>query len=495
VACYRIGLLAGLLIATANPAASWESLTPDLQIHCSQPDDRRLDCRYRMLAGQPPSGISASAAGKSLVLEDLTAFPPPGAVSAILIIVDTSDPGRQPVIGKNRSQIRALLDAARPHHRFGLATFDRDLEMLVPVGASVDQVRLAAQGISAKVMTTELYRSVLGAIRVLANVPAERRAIILFSDGQAEDEAYFHQDVVRVARETGVIVNSLGFPRSVTRSVALQSLRRLSEETGGVFIESDMQFELPGDFVGRQFGAIDSGGRFTVALDSLSGTPAAMDEVELVFQLPAGPVTVPVPVSAETATAAAPAGADQGRPALPAPEARTASAGVATPRSGLDLWLWYGVLIALGVLIVLALVTLILSYRRLGVPPRAAAPVAVEIKPLAYLISQDEKASRYAIRSPVWRIGRSRDNELTLEDSSVSRRHAEIQRGHDGKFSIVDRDSTNGVFVNNERVGRCELHDGDMIEIGDVVLRFSESPVDFPLAESTAMLHTRAPRA
>ncbi|MBI2992668.1 MAG: FHA domain-containing protein [Gammaproteobacteria bacterium] len=484
--------LAGLLIAAARPAASWESLTADLDIDCSQPEERRLDCRFRTLDGQAPAGIRASSGGENLTVEDLAAYPSSGAVSAILFLVDTSDPGRQAVIEKNKSHIRALLSAARSHHRFGLATFDSDLRITAPIGSTVEQVLGASQGVAARGMTTELYRSALGAIDALARVEADRRAIILFSDGQAEDEAYFHQDVVRAAHEAGVIINSLGFPRSVPRSVALQSLRRLSGETGGVFMESDLQFELPDNFVRRQFSAIDSGGRFRVAMDPLSGKPAASREVEIVLQLPVGAVTVRVPVSVGTPAPAAPIAAVQERPAQ---EPRIGPLPVPARRSGIDLWLWYAVPIALGLLIVLALVTLWFSLRRPAALPHHAVPAPVDIKPLAYLVTQDEKATRYAVRSPVFRIGRSRDNELTLEDSSVSRRHAEIQRSQDGSFMIVDRDSTNGVFVNNERVGRRELHEGDIIEIGDISLRFSASPLDHPIAENTALLHTRAPRA
>ncbi|NIO84343.1 MAG: FHA domain-containing protein, partial [Candidatus Aminicenantes bacterium] len=51
-----------------------------------------------------------------------------------------------------------------------------------------------------------------------------------------------------------------------------------------------------------------------------------------------------------------------------------------------------------------------------------------QFRPYAYLISQTENAKRYPITRTTWRIGRSMDNEMTLPDNSISRRHAEIQR-------------------------------------------------------------------
>jgi pSer/pThr/pTyr-binding forkhead associated (FHA) protein len=71
------------------------------------------------------------------------------------------------------------------------------------------------------------------------------------------------------------------------------------------------------------------------------------------------------------------------------------------------------------------------------------------------------------------RIGRQRDNDLVLEDPSVSRHHAEIHRGGDGSLTLVDLDSLNGVFVNERQIKSAALSDGDSVEVGDVRLLFS----------------------
>ena len=82
---------------------------------------------------------------------------------------------------------------------------------------------------------------------------------------------------------------------------------------------------------------------------------------------------------------------------------------------------------------------------------------------------------------------------MTIQDSSISRRHAEIQRESNGQFVVYDRGSTNGVYVNNHKISRHLLSEGDIIEIGDVFLRFTQNPEDFQLSEATAMINTRAP--
>lgn len=64
------------------------------------------------------------------------------------------------------------------------------------------------------------------------------------------------------------------------------------------------------------------------------------------------------------------------------------------------------------------------------------------------------------------RIGRSDSADLTLDDPTVSRRHAMVVRTADGGLRALDDRSLNGLFVNGERVEWAQLADGDELEIG-----------------------------
>jgi hypothetical protein len=69
-------------------------------------------------------------------------------------------------------------------------------------------------------------------------------------------------------------------------------------------------------------------------------------------------------------------------------------------------------------------------------------------------------------------IGRSRDCEIVLEDSGVSRRHAEI-RPTGGGWTIEDLGSTNGVAVNGRDIRGAEpLRPGDRVELGSSEIVF-----------------------
>ena len=72
-------------------------------------------------------------------------------------------------------------------------------------------------------------------------------------------------------------------------------------------------------------------------------------------------------------------------------------------------------------------------------------------------------------------IGRDRDCTIILQDETVSRHHAVIER-YNGAFWIIDTDSTNGVFLDGERIvknTKVRLHSGSVIKLGDSFLSFS----------------------
>lgn len=70
------------------------------------------------------------------------------------------------------------------------------------------------------------------------------------------------------------------------------------------------------------------------------------------------------------------------------------------------------------------------------------------------------------------RIGRSRDNDIVVRDPGVSRHHAELREAGGG-YRIVDLDSSNGTFVNNQRVTDVPLSEGDVVRFGSARFRLA----------------------
>ncbi len=71
-------------------------------------------------------------------------------------------------------------------------------------------------------------------------------------------------------------------------------------------------------------------------------------------------------------------------------------------------------------------------------------------------------------------IGRARENDLVIANLGLSRMHATLERDITGQIRVVDHNSTNGTFVNRERVdGFCLLKDGDHLKFANAEFRFS----------------------
>jgi len=94
-------------------------------------------------------------------------------------------------------------------------------------------------------------------------------------------------------------------------------------------------------------------------------------------------------------------------------------------------------------------------------------------------------------------IGRASEGDVVLVEDMVSRRHARIQLEH-GIPTLEDLGSTNGTYVNGEKVGRVRLSEGDRILIGTSILKVVAATVDDPTNEmldthSRPELATREP--
>jgi len=79
---------------------------------------------------------------------------------------------------------------------------------------------------------------------------------------------------------------------------------------------------------------------------------------------------------------------------------------------------------------------------------------------------------RYTLSGDELVIGRGSDCAIRNDDSSVSRRHAVLRRGEDGRYKVADLGSANGTFVNNSQHLGGVLQDGDYLRVGNCLYRF-----------------------
>ena len=87
------------------------------------------------------------------------------------------------------------------------------------------------------------------------------------------------------------------------------------------------------------------------------------------------------------------------------------------------------------------------------------------------VIYGDHLGKQYHLGPKKILIGRMGRSDISIDDSSVSREHAFIER-KDGRFILEDLKSTNGTFINGEFVDVRVLNHGDKIRIGNTALQF-----------------------
>ncbi len=107
-------------------------------------------------------------------------------------------------------------------------------------------------------------------------------------------------------------------------------------------------------------------------------------------------------------------------------------------------------------------------------PPVMSRSATIVSPPLAdggapYLAGTN--GERLALEKALTRIGRALDNDIVLQDASVSRHHAEIER-RDGACLMRDLGSQNGTWVAENRVTEVRLNPGDHLRIGDAAFTF-----------------------
>jgi two-component system NtrC family sensor kinase len=95
--------------------------------------------------------------------------------------------------------------------------------------------------------------------------------------------------------------------------------------------------------------------------------------------------------------------------------------------------------------------------------------------PSLFVIRGIDQGSKFELRTPSVTVGREPGNTIQLHDTEISRRHAEL-RLIDGRYMLVDLNSSNGTYLNGRRVEMSELTNGDQLQVGASVLLFTGAP-------------------
>jgi outer membrane biosynthesis protein TonB len=480
---------------------------------------KRVELEIRLSDPENKVEVKASANGETLPVQ----YTPFGGNdddnAAILFLIDKSDPKRGKTIEAAKALVLRLVKQADQRTRCAVYAFDANLALVSDFGATPTEVTAGLKKVKAVGMATELYRSALDAITLLEKMPVKRRGVMLLSDGKAEDTTYTLEQAIVAAKKAAVTMYGVGYAESPQSTIYLQSLRRLASETGGLFAEADRRTRsVPEEFENTVFPLLQSGG--TAWVDLSANKTAKQIEVTVqteghephrqTFALsklaPPEPTPTPAPTPDDTKVtevegkveamakkmeevakqvAAVPTKveevakkSDEARKAEAAAQAEEASkqAHLAAAKAKAADELRASkekrtriILAILGGLAIALLLGFFLYQRRqraLAAAAAANAPVFARLQVL------DGDGTEYPMRTTALRVGRGKDNDLALKNDSVSRHHAEIHRTRDGIFTITELKAGNGVLVNGTPVEKATLKSEDVIELGEVRIRF-----------------------
>jgi FHA domain/von Willebrand factor type A domain len=378
-----------------------------------------------------------------------TAAEAPAVVLAV--VIDTSGSlGRQDLDAARELTVEVL--AALPaSSQAAVFSFDDQAQLVLERTSDAAAVKAAVDGLAKAGSHTALNDALYDASRYLRDAPGRRRAILLVTDGRDERSAVVLEDGLTVAQQTRIPVYCVGVGR-----VEERVLRRIAKLTEGQY--------HPG----------------VVA--------SAAEIAREILESPEAPASSSSPIAPAPATPLATLAAASADP-LPAP-----------PRTSIPPVVWAAVgfvlLAVAGSLLLLATRSRpAASAARLSRGPRPdpqpddsspltmIAPLDVSQEDLQKTMLLQEKPVLVVTggarlgqiftlsRGSTISLGRARANDVVLDDVAVSSQHCRIRPEGD-RFVLQDLESTNGTRVNDRRVKKHVLAEGDVIQIGETRLEF-----------------------
>jgi hypothetical protein len=421
----------------------------------------------------------------------------------LVVAVDTSRSLRPVELGAATTLAAGVLAAlpasAAAAPTTAVVAFDDSPRWAASPGSSAEEAGAALRSLAPSGSYTLLHDALFVAVRSLA----DGGVVLLLTDGRDENSATTLEDVARACEANGVRVLAVGLGQRVEE----RALRRLALLTGGAYLGRVEQVE-PGELAAATAEAMRRPP--TRRAVAVPGTPDAATA-----GLDAG-ASETVPAALRTTTAGgAPAASEEPRPAL-------------APRA----WRWW--LLAPLALLALGTPVAVWATRRRGAkgpattwcrrcgseyPEGGECPQCEEVGLQQRLRSREmarledtgefelgvatpavtapfdpdaieqtrvltdqsvllvrepgEPQRSYLLRADgAFAVGRDpRGNTLALRDLALSAHHLKVV-AEEGRYYIVDLDSTNGSYLNQRRVRAARLSSGDVVRAGQVELEF-----------------------
>ncbi|MGO9472915.1 MAG: FHA domain-containing protein [Rhodomicrobium sp.] len=506
----RLALVACLLLLTGVTAPA-NATTVILPQCVAQPTGNNIVCdvrfgsnrqNYLPLPSKTPDELRVRWPDGQEEKVQVTRYDPDKKTTALLFMIDLSLSMKASTVKKLVYDLSGIVGSMRGNEQIGLATFAEDLNIVAPVGSSQSLILERLSELKPYGSRTFIARSAISGLDLLAGSKADRKALVLLTDGKEEDVGVNERELIDHAKELRIPIYTVGYVQDIRDRESVRWLERVASETYGPstvslltdgrrfnwrFIEPDITrnifryIENGGTVTfprrGNEFNLIaDVDGEYVSSsrITFLAPAPVVYKTPEIVTWLKKPEVFFPVlifliagalslgwlmlrtpPQGAGTAMnqPLVDYAGDGGRARLLTSDPPARESGYVG--DGFDRHDGPGTAGEL---------------RMLGrdAPADGAGTV------YAWLERLDRPGEQIAVKKTSVTIGRHEDNDVKFEELSVHRRHAVLHMSPQREFLITDlsREGGNGVKVNSKKVEKQALREGDVVELGTVRLAF-----------------------
>ena len=392
---------------------------------------------------------------------------------AVLLVLDASGSMRGRPFDDAKRGVTSFLAVLGPMDQAALMVLHDQVQIPVGFTSKIDDVKAKVEEAQATAKITLLYDGLANAIDEIvargAQLPA-RKVIVVMSDGRDEGSAKTLEDVRDRALAANVPVYSVGFTRVGPKY--LPNLRRISELTGGLYLDARASGELS-EMYARIF-----------------------EQLKSLYVITLGAKTMPAdgqrhPLGVKVVLDGAEA--DAAKRLVDAPLVKTGIARLLPTPAPTPFYrrFWFAALVAAVILV--GVVGAIVGLRRKPAPGplmrtcigcgQAVQPDWTEcrycntkVPPAATfgrLIVKDgpNQGLEYPLAAVVNTVGIAQENHVVLSGVGIAKQHAQISVS-DKKYELTDSGSETGTYVNGVRITQRFLRNRDVVRIGDVELIF-----------------------
>lgn len=444
-----------------------------------------------------PENFIVTLSGKYADSIKITTYKQSGAGIKIVLCIDVSKTMVGEPFNALKKAVNKYIDELRNTDRVAVYTFGDDVTMLSDFSGDKQYLKDIINKIKPDGNYTELYSGLYKAVKKLADdKDKEGKIVVVISDGKDESKTntYSDKDVIDLAKENGIPVFAIGYTK--IDKIYLQSLEKISDNTNGRYYYSPDEENLE-----KQYKKMNNQIQ-NIYLLNYTFFDFAGDGNEHTHT-----VTVTKNGSAKSVS---------NKVLIPGGIAPVKKQEILIKAD--ENYIIYYVIGGVGLVAVVFLFIVLSKKKKKAVEeisqPQAGISESIkdssESEPLVIkqeveentgdktaiyldkteiseisdlsgertvILGHEPAVARldfkigslagqsFSLNQNVFKIGRRQDNDLIIDDKTVSGYHSEIH--FDGKnYTIVDKGSTNGTYVNGNKISQQRLFSGDTIKIG-----------------------------